>query len=147
MAILFAGVSKAQIVLTVTDLNDAEVINEYTLEDLDKLTQAIVVTTNEFVDGSAEFSGPLARDVLTRVGAQSDQSAKFVAINEYEIALPIEEFFEYDVILATRMEGELLPRRTKGPIWLIYPMSDHPELQDARFNAKLIWQVEKIEVQ
>ena len=136
-----------EVVLTVDDASDDAPPMTYSLDDLDKLTQVRVLTTNEFVDGMTEFSGPLARDVLGRIGVEGDRSARFVAINEYEVLVDVDDFLEYDVILATRMDGELLSRRTKGPIWLIYPISDNPELQDVRVNSKLIWQLKNIEVQ
>ena len=138
----------AQTVLTVDNVADDVPPTEYTLEDLDMLTQVTVRTSNEFVDGMQSFSGPLVSDVLGRAGVQSGpRTARFIAINEYEVSVEVEELFAYEIILATRMDGELLSRRTKGPVWLIYPMSDYPELQDARFNARLIWQLERIEVQ
>lgn len=145
--LVMAPAGFAQVVLTVDDSNDDKPAVEYSLDDLDKLTQIKVLTTNEFVDGVKEFSGPLVRDVLGRIGVEGDRTARFIATNEYEVAVDVDDFLEYDVILATRMDGALLSRRTKGPIWLIYPISDNPELRDARVNAKLIWQLENIEVQ
>ena len=118
----------------------------YSLDDLDKLTQVTVLTSNDFVDGPTRFEGPLARDVISRIGGADTGKARLIAANDYEIMVDISEFFTYDVVLATRENGELLSRRTKGPIWLIYPMSDHPELQDASFNARLIWQLVRMEL-
>ena len=119
----------------------------YSLEEIDKLTQVKVVTSNDFVDGKKTFEGPLARDIVLRIGGNQGSTIRLIAANDYEIEVDAYEFFAYDVILATRMEGELFPRRTKGPIWMIYPMSDHPELQDSSFNQRLIWQLIRIEVQ
>jgi hypothetical protein len=43
------------------------------------------------------------------------------------------------------MDGVPLSKRDKGPIWMIYPMSDHEELRDPVYNSRLIWQVVKLE--
>lgn len=138
--------AEGRVILTIDNAKNEDPAITYTLEALDAFTQTEVVTNNEFVDGEEAFSGPLARDILDKIGATDADDVRFVAFNEYEVVIEAQDFYEYDVILATRMNNEVLPRRTKGPIWLIYPISDNPELQDARVNAKLIWQVTKIEV-
>lgn len=132
--------------LFLTVLNGDET-QGYSLEDIDKLKQVAIVTSNDFVDGEKKFEGPLARDIVLRIGGDQMSTIRLIAANDYEIEVDASEFFAYDVILATRMEGELFPRRTKGPIWVIYPMSDHPELQDSSFNKRLIWQLIRIEIQ
>ena len=134
------------VALTVLNSDSETPVQEYSLEDLDRLTQVTIVTSNEFVDAPTSFAGPLVRDVVSRSGGAATGTATLVAANDYEIMIDIAEFFEYDVVMATRADGNLLSRRTKGPIWIIYPMSDHPELQDASFNARLIWQLVRMEL-
>ena len=41
--------------------------------------------------------------------------------------------------------GKKLSRREKGPLWLMYPISDHAELTDPIYLRRLIWQVVRIE--
>lgn len=142
----FASAQDTQ-VLTIDRPADAVEPITFTLEALDRMTQVEIKASNEFVDGMTTFTGPLARVVLAGVGMTREDQVRFVAINEYEVMIAATDLFEYDVILATRANNQVLSRRDKGPIWLIYPTSDHPELQDARINSKLIWQVTKIEVQ
>ena len=134
------------VALTVVNWGAEAPVVEYTLDDLDRLTQITIVTANDFVDAPTSFAGPLARDIVSRSGGTIKGTATLVAANDYEIMVDIEEFFEYDVVMATRANGDLLSRRTKGPIWIIYPMSDHPELQDASWNARLIWQLVRMEL-
>ena len=119
---------------------------ELNLAQLDEMTQREIETSNEFVSGEVSFSGPLARDIVEKVGGNVESTIILTAANEYQISVPADDFFKYDVVLATRMDGALLSRRDKGPIWLMYPISDHPELQDSAVNSKLIWQLVKLEV-
>ena len=42
-------------------------------------------------------------------------------------------------------DGKPLSRREKGPLWLMYPISDHAELRDPIYLRRLIWQVVRIE--
>lgn len=116
-----------------------------TLADLEEMPQTTIMTANEFTDGVVAYQGPLARDVIKRFGLDASEKIRFVASNDYSIDIPTRDLMDYDVVLALRADGERLSRRTRGPIWLMYPISDHPELQDPIFNSRLIWQVERME--
>ncbi len=132
-------------VLTVTIATGTDPITKsYSLTELDALPQTEVRTGNDFVDGIKPFTGPLVRDLIGD-GPQG-KLATLIAVNDYEVDVPLDDFRNYPVILATRMGGELLSPRDKGPIWVIYPMSDFDELRDNSYNARLIWQLSAIEV-
>ena len=120
---------------------------ELTLEDLRTMPQHAVTTTTEFTDGLVTFTGPLARDVLDHLGLNEVETVRLTAINDYFIDVPTSDFTEYDVIMALDANGRQLSRRDKGPIWLMYPISDHDELADPRYNARLIWQLISVEAQ
>jgi hypothetical protein len=49
-------------------------------------------------------------------------------------------------ILALKRDGETLSRRDKGPIWIVYPRDDFPELQLETINARWVWQLIELEV-
>lgn len=119
---------------------------EFSLNDLDAMPQHTILTENEFVDGMNTFTGPLARLLIEETDNRSSNRVKLTAANQYHIEVPVKDFFDYDVILATRQNGQLFSRRDKGPIWLIYPMSEHAELRDSTYNARLIWQLIHMEV-
>lgn len=109
------------------------------------LPQATINTENEFVDAMTAFDGPLGRDVLALVG-EGGTMVVLTAVNDYAVEVPIEDFANYDVVFAMSADGETFSRRDKGPIWVVYPMSDHTELQDPVYNARLIWQLVKVEI-
>ena len=124
--------------------NGAETL-ELTLEDLKELDQHTVVTANEFTDGPVAYTGPLARDVLGLLGLDGVETVRFTAANDYSIDVPTEDFRDYDAVLAMEADGERLSRRDKGPLWLMYPLSENPELNGPVYNARLIWQVVRVE--
>ncbi len=139
---LAGNVSAAQTVLTLE--NPSKNIRiELSREDLLAMPQVTVKTGNEFVDGVAEFSGPLARDVISLLGGGFDV-ADFYAVNDYSIPIPVADFENYDVVMALFMNGKRFSLRDKGPIWLIYPMTGNPELQDKIYNDRLIWQLVRV---
>ena len=110
------------------------------------MPQVTVRTRTEFTDGVVEFVGPLARDVVELVGVNDATTAHLVAANDYSVDVPIQDFYQYDVILALYADGERLSLRDKGPIWLMYPIDDHAELQDPDYNRRLIWQLTTMEL-
>lgn len=69
-----------------------------------------------------------------------------VAANDYSFDIPLSDLTEYDVILAMQADGTRLSIRDKGPIWLMYPVDDFPELQDPKYNLRLIWQLTVMEL-
>lgn len=109
------------------------------------LPSATVNTENEFVDAMTRFEGPLGRDLLALLG-EGGTSVVLTAVNDYAVEVPIEDFINYDVIFAMSANGDRFSRRDKGPIWVVYPMSEHAELRDPVYNARLIWQLVKVEV-
>ena len=120
---------------------------ELSLEELAAMPQVTVATENEFSDGVVDYRGPLVRDVLARLGLDELETVRFVAANDYYVDIPTSDFHDYDAILAMEADGERLSRREKGPLWLMYPISDHAELNDPIYLRRLIWQVVRIEAQ
>ncbi len=118
---------------------------ELSLEELAAMPQVTVVTENEFADGAVAYRGPLVRDVLAQLGLENLDFVRFVAANDYYVDIPTEDFRTYHAILAMEANGEPLSRREKGPLWLMYPISDHPALRDPIYLRRLIWQVVRIE--
>ena len=139
-----AARANEDVVLTLSDASTGVVV-ELLEADLLALEQAVVITENEFVDDEAEFSGPLARDVVALLNNPEITVFQLVAVNEYAVEVPVSDFIDYDVIFALFQDGERFSPRDKGPIWVIYPMSDHPELQDRIYNDRLIWQMVRID--
>jgi hypothetical protein len=76
-----------------------------------------------------------------------DATLKMVALNDFSSEVLAADAFEYDVILAVLLNGEPMPVRDKGPIWVIYPMDDNPELHDDIYNDRLVWQLKSISVE
>jgi hypothetical protein len=144
-----ATVASAPCVLAGADaaltLGHASRTIELSLDDLAALPQTTVVTENEFSDGKVAYRGPLVRDVLARLGLDQAPEVRFTAVNDYFVDIPTSDFEQYDAILAMEADGKPLSRREKGPLWLMYPISDHKELLDPVYLRRLIWQVVRID--
>lgn len=122
-------------------------VTGFSLEQLLDLPQTTIVTENEFVDGRVTYQGPLARELLGQLDLGNSTSLTLTAANDFAVEVPTSDVIRYDVILALAADGKILSRRSKGPIWFMYPISDNPELKgDPVINTRLIWQLIRIEV-
>lgn len=113
---------------------------------LEALPPVVIETSTVVTDGIQSFTGFLMRDLLETLGAEGEEITA-VAINDYAVDIPITDFYDYDVIVAYRMDAETLTRDDKGPLWIIYPRNDHAALQDIRYDYRWVWQLHKIDVQ
>ncbi|MGB0505748.1 MAG: molybdopterin-dependent oxidoreductase [Pikeienuella sp.] len=121
-------------------------VTEFSRADIKEFDQISYRTATEFTDGTPLFSGPLVRDVLKAIDAPDASVAVMTAANDYAIEIPISDFQDYDVILATSVDGKRLSLRDKGPIWVMYPLDKHTKLQDPLYNSRLIWQIIRIDL-
>lgn len=136
----------AEPMLVVTNDTRPGVEAVFTEADLLAMRQVTIRTRTEFTDGVVEFVGPLARNALAAIPVGGATQIHLVAANDYAYDIPISDLTEFDVILALFANGQRLSRRDKGPIWLMYPLDDHPELNEAKYNHRLVWQLTRMEL-
>jgi hypothetical protein len=136
--------SSAQDILTITT---AATSDSFTLEELLEMPQTTVTTANDYVDGVVTFQGPSLRHFLESFEIGRDATLRMVALNDYAVKIPASDGFDYNVVLAILKNGEEMPVRDIGPIWVIYPMSDHSELRASIYNDRLVWQLKSIFVE
>ncbi|MGO2133274.1 MAG: molybdopterin-dependent oxidoreductase [Halomonas sp.] len=117
----------------------------FSREALEALPRVELVTSTVVTDGRHVFSGFLLRDLLTQLDAQGSHVTA-IGLNDYVVDIPIADFQRFDVIIADRMDGELLSRDRKGPLWIVYPRDDHEVLQDIRYDYRWVWQLYRLEV-
>lgn len=137
-----------EVLLTIDGaINRANVGNEaqLDLQTIQGLPAHSVRTTTAVTDGVRKFDGVLMRDLLKLVDAQG-QAVTTLALNDYSVDIPIEDFHDYDVLLATHMDGERLQPSDKGPFWIIYPRDDWRQLQDIRYDSRWVWQLHRLTV-
>lgn len=118
---------------------------QYDWAMLQALPRKRIKTHTSVTDGAHVFEGFLVRDLLAQVGA-TGSVVVVTALNNYTIDFPIAEFDNYDIILAYAMDGERLRVSDKGPLWIVYPRDDFPELQDIRYDYRWVWQVVRLDI-
>jgi hypothetical protein len=131
---------------TVENSNTASGTIALDREGLATLGVSTVQTSTPWTDGRPVFEGVLMRDLLKRVGAKGD-TITVVALNGYKVVLPVADFEKYPVLLAYKMDGEVLKVRDKGPLWIIYPQDDYTELKDQSVHRKWAWQIKEFRLE
>lgn len=118
----------------------------FTRSDLVARDWHTIKTGNQFISGVGTFRGPMVSDVLSLIGRANATKARLTAVNQFYAEVEIAEFARFGAILAMEMNGRALSLRDFGPIWVMYPIDDHSELQDSRYNSRLVWQLSEIEL-
>lgn len=117
----------------------------FDLEMLDSLPQRVTKATTPWYTGEHEFSGVIISDLLDYLGA-SGENVTFTALNDYASEIPMAELKDMPVILATRVDGEELSVRDKGPLFVIYPFDLDSTLYNEVIFGRSVWQVASVTV-
>lgn len=129
--------------ITQTNVGDEAHFDKVMLE---ALTQRTTDTSTPWHDGVVSFEGPLGRALLEAVGAEGEQ-LNVVALNDYSSMVPVSDFYDHEVILAMRADGQPLRVRDHGPLFIIYPFDENPSLLNEEILTRSVWQVKRIEVE
>jgi hypothetical protein len=138
--------TSSEAILSVSGAHPAAVKVDLDLAALEQMPHHRIATSTPWTDGVSAYEGVLLRDLMKELGI-TGSTVKLTALNDYQIAIPTTDFEQYDVLLAYSRDGEAMPVRDKGPLWVIYPLDDHPELNGQETHAKMIWQVRRLDVE
>ncbi|MGB3339461.1 MAG: molybdopterin-dependent oxidoreductase [Devosia sp.] len=133
-----------QVILEVS--GNVEATRSFTLAQLQSLGVTTIATTTAWTDGTPVFEGVLARDVIAAMGPISSDHVTALALNDYQADIPMSDFIDYDVIFAWSMDGQMLSRRDKGPLWVVYPRDTAPVLSEERYEHRWVWQLNRLQL-
>lgn len=144
-AIILSARAVAQdepVILQVT--GNVEAARSFTLSQLRALGVTTIETSTAWTDGPRLFEGVLARSVMAAIGPVSSDFVTAQALNDYQADIPLSDFADYDVIFAWSMDGQMLTRRDKGPLWIVYPRDSRPQLSEERYEHRWVWQLHRL---
>ena len=139
---LFAdtAIAQSQVPLQVSS-GDSSV--DLSLVELDAMQQVTFDTTTIWTDGIVTFSG-VSLKALLKAQNVTGEMIEMVALNDYSVTIAMSEITKEAPIIATRMNGELMSVRDKGPYWVVFPYDDNPLYQSEIVYSRSIWQLNKI---
>jgi hypothetical protein len=117
---------------------------DFTLAEFEALGIVPLRTTTPWSRGPQQFSGVPLATVLQAVGRADATALRAEALNRYSVGLSAADAFAHGALLATRLAGEPMRVRDRGPIWLVYPWSEHPELDRPELHERSIWQLRRL---
>lgn len=118
---------------------------EFDMAMLEALPQTTFTTKTPWDRQAMKFSGPLLRDVLAAAKAKGT-TLNAIAVNDYKTSIPASDADQFDMVLAHRMNGQPIPLRTKGPLFIVYPYDSQPELSSPVYKNRSAWQLREINI-
>ncbi len=116
------------------------------LAEIEAMEQTEFDTSTIWTDGEIHFSGVPVMKLLQHIGVNGN-TLVMSALNDYSMEMPVSELEEYAPIIATRMNGELMSVRDKGPYWVIFPFDEAPDRYRTETNhARSVWQLVRLSV-
>lgn len=128
--------------ITQPNVGDAALIDRPTLGSLG---MEGFETVTPWYTGPVRFDGVPMTRLMQAVGA-TGTLVRAIALNDYTTDIPVADFQRYGVLLAIKRNGEYMPVRDKGPLFIVYPFDKYPELQSHQFYSRAAWQVTQLVV-
>lgn len=140
---------KGKVILTVSGNithTNVDGTAQFDREMLVALGMHSVTTHTPWHEGAPTFEGPLGSALLDAVGAKGT-NLKVTALNDYSANVPVADFYTHEVMMAMKEGGKWMRVRNKGPLFVLYPFDQKPELNTEVIHNRSVWQIKAITVE
>ncbi|WP_353979955.1 hypothetical protein [Salinicola endophyticus] len=96
--------------------------------------------------GSSHWYGVSLRTLLAHQQLPLPESLHAYALNDYDAIIPASDLSRYDPIVAYRRDGHYLPVDAYGPLMVMYPYDNHPELYTRTYYNRTVWQLDELQL-
>lgn len=138
---------KGPVVLTVGGAierrNDGE-LARFDIAMFEAIDRSAFTTATPWHDRRVRFEGVSGKALIAALGARGS-NVSAVALNDYSSTIPIADFAELGLLIASRVEGRRLTVREKGPLWIVYPFDSSPKLNSGVYHGRSVWQLARLE--
>ena len=120
---------------------------EMDLATLESLQQVEYTVTDPFEQREITYRGVLMTDLFDLWQINPDATTlDVVALNDYQVSVPLQEMYEFPVVFAFMADGEYMEVAYRGPAMLVYPYDDM-RFDPSVYNNYWVWQIKSITVQ
>lgn len=98
-------------------------------------------------DESAEWTGVSLGVLLEDLGEPLPARLIASAMDSYQEVIPGSDLEHHDPIIAYQRNGEYLSIAQRGPLVIMYPYGEHPELQTRVYYSRTVWQLDKLRLE
>ncbi|MGI5854713.1 MAG: molybdopterin-dependent oxidoreductase [Bacillota bacterium] len=129
-----------------------------TLVTLVNGTTEVALTADDFADMNFElevteanlrkdalFGGIKLSDLMTKAGAENCSIIKIIAKDKMTVEIKAEDALNYPIYIANTQNGEKIPTGEGGPVKLIFPYNQYPDLEELYKPAQWCWFVVTVE--
>lgn len=81
------------------------------------------------IEGILDFRGIPVSTLLDKFVADRNSEVTFVAFDAYRATISLEDLRRYPITLALEKNGKPISRSEGGPLFLVFPQTQYPELQ------------------
>ncbi len=138
-----SGFANSDTVLTVDNHGHKA---QFSLEQLLAHADKEIVTDTPWTENNTKFVGVSAKALLNMVGLEK-ADLKVIALNNYWSTIPYDDIEKYNPLFALKKNDDEMSVRDKGPIWVIYPLSEFNEVNNEVLHSRMVWQVSQVETQ
>ena len=114
-------------------------------EMLEALGWSSFTTSTPWYDAPVTFAGVRMAKLMQTVRADGE-AVTAGSLNDYETRIPTSDFTRFDVLLALKRNGEYMPVREKGPLFIVYPYDSESELKSQKYYSRSAWQLARLVV-
>lgn len=115
------------------------------IQDLRDIAVQDIVTSTIWTEGVHEFSGVPLYALLQHLDV-TGSTIQAVALNDYAVSIPLSDARTGGPIVAFAIDGQPIPRREKGPLWIIYPFDQSSEYRTETVYSRSIWQLNRLNI-
>lgn len=119
-------------------------VARFDLAMLEALEKRSFETATQWTKGVKAFEGVTGKAIVAALGA-TGRTAKAVALNDYKVEIPLEDFTDNRLIIAYRIDGAAMSVRDKGPLWVMFDFDSDPGVNNETYFSRAIWQLRSIE--
>lgn len=136
------AVNLNKVLLTIEGDLDGQKNNtvELDLESLLMLEATTFTSKAPWTTEPTEYTGVRISTLLNHIGAESTQF-EALASNDYKFTLSDIDFETYPIVIAYKINGEFPDARQLGPLLIMFPFDDYPELLTEKNKAAAVWQL------
>ena len=116
----------------------------YSPADLEGFPTYAMTTTTPWRETPARFEGVLLIDVLKAHGLDTVDSVTVMAENDFASEFSREVFSAYNILIATRVDGQAHTRRERGPLQFVIHADDYTADSPLR-ERHFVWMAARIE--
>ncbi|WP_110602463.1 oxidoreductase [Salinicola lusitanus] len=133
--------------LTLVDPH-GRVLASFTLTSLEALpSREVTGSIPDTSDPEARWSGVSINVLLRSQSIAAPGRMLAVGLDDYSDIIPRSDLENYDPVVAYRRNGHYLAVDRYGPLVVMYPYSDYPELHERTYYSRTVWQLSELQLQ